>query len=469
MTPHLSSSDTVARYRASSLWLDQLPSPVVARSPLSGDFTCDAVIVGGGYTGLWAAYYLKLAQPDLRVAVLEAEMVGFGPSGRNGGWATAGIAGSAKVYQRRHGSDAVVRATRETCRAVDEIGDVVVRERIDCGYVKAGMLSVATSTPQADRVRQNVLAARAAGMTDDDIQLLSPEQVANLAEVSGVLNASFSPQAARVDPARLARGLADACQRLGVRIFERTRAHSIEPKAVRCDHGTVRAEIVLRATEAYTTRLGGSRRDYLPLYSLMIATEPLGADAWAAHHWKDGLLIGDRHHLFFYAQRTADGRIAIGGRGAPYRLGRPLDESNERNEDVCRRLEAALRASFPVAAEAKVTHHWGGPLAVPRDWSMTVRFDRTTGVGTAGGYVGHGVGASNIAGRTLADLALGRGTELVSLPWVDHSSRRWEPEPLRYFASSAIMRTLAAADRYEDRHGRRARYTMPLRPFLPPS
>lgn len=469
MARELTGDDVEPRYRARSLWLDQLREPLSPRASLPGDVGCDVAIVGAGFTGLWSAYYLKRAQPDLRVVVLEAEIAGYGPSGRNGGWASGGIAGSPSVYERRCGRDAVLRATRETFRTVDEIGEVATREQIDCGYIKAGMLSIATTAPQEERLREGLSGSRAAGMTDEDIALLGPDEVTTFAEVGRVRAGSFSPHAARVDPARLVRGLARACERLGVQIFERTRALWAGPGEVRCEHGTVRAGIVLRATESYTTQLDGRRRDYLPLYSLMIATEPLGEDAWAQHHWTDGLLIGDRHHLFFYAQRTADGRIAIGGRGAPYRLGRSIDERNERDAEVRRRLETTLRSSFPVAAEAQVTHHWGGPLAVPRDWSMSVNFDRASGFGFAGGYVGHGVVPSNISGRTLADLALGRDTDLVSLPWVGHRSRRWEPEPLRYLASSAIVRALGAADRYEDRHGRRAMHTLALRPFLPPN
>jgi glycine/D-amino acid oxidase-like deaminating enzyme len=456
------------RYRARSLWLDQLSEPLIPRASLPGDIDCDAAIVGAGFTGLWSAYYLKRAQPDLRVVVLEAEIAGYGPSGRNGGWASSGVAGSPRVYERRSGHDGVVRGTRETMRTVDEIGEVAEREQIDCGYVKAGMLTIATSAPQEQRLRESVSGLRAAGMTDEDVRVLTPDQVVELAEITQLRAASFSRQAARIDPARLVRGLAKACERLGVQIFERTRALSVAPGAVRCEPGTVRAEIVLRTTESYTMQLAGGGRDYLPLYSLMIATEPLGEEAWAEHRWTGGLLIGDRHHLFFYAQRTADDRIAIGGRGAPYRLGRPVDERNERDAAVRRRLETALRSNFPVAAQARVTHHWGGPLAVPRDWSMSVNFDRSSGFGFAGGYVGHGVVPSNVSGRTLADLALGRETDLVSLPWVGHRSRPWEPEPLRYLASSAIVRMLGAADSYEDRHDRRAMHTLPLRPFLPP-
>jgi glycine/D-amino acid oxidase-like deaminating enzyme len=458
-----------ARYRARSLWLDQLGEPLIPRASLPGDLDCDAAIVGAGFTGLWSAYYLKRAQPDLRVVVLEAEVAGYGPSGRNGGWAAGGIAGSPRVYAGRGGHDGVARGTRETLRAVDEIGEVAAREQIDCGYVKAGMLNIATTAPQEQRLREGVRGSHAAGMTDEDVVLLAPEDVGELAELEMVRAASFSPHAARVNPARLVRGLARACERLGVQIFERTPALSVGPGAVRCEQGTVRTEIVLRATESYTTQVAGSGREYLPLYSLMIATEPLGEDAWARHHWTEGLLIGDRRHLFFYAQRTADGRIAIGGRGAPYRLGRAIDERNERHAGVRRRLATALRSNFPVAAEARVTHHWGGPLAVPRDWSMSVNFDPSSGFGSAGGYVGHGVVPSNISGRTLADLALGRESDLVSLPWVGHRSRRWEPEPLRYLASSAIVRLLGAADTYEDSHDRRAMHTLPVRRFLPPT
>jgi glycine/D-amino acid oxidase-like deaminating enzyme len=457
-----------ARYRARSLWLDSVPEPLTPRPSLPGDLDCDVAIVGAGFTGLWSAYYLKSHQPDLRVAVLEAEVAGYGPSGRNGGWASSGISASPRAYERKSDRDAVIRATRETFSSVDEIGAVAEREGIDCGYLKAGMLTVATTAPQVERLNDSVRSSRAVGMSDDDLWLLDQTGTAELADVNRVRLASFTPHAARVDPARLVRGLAHACERLGVHIFERTRALDAGPGTVRCEHGTVRAEIVLRATEAYTSTLHGSSRNYLPLYSLMIATEPLPDEAWEQHRWRDGLLIGDRHHLFFYAQRTTDGRIAIGGRGAPYRLGRPIDERNERNDAVRTRLETALRWNFPIAADARVTHHWGGPLAVPRDWSMSISFDRSTGFGFAGGYVGHGVVASNISGRTLADLALGRDSELVSLPWVGHRSRKWEPEPLRYLASTAIVRTLGSADRAEDRSGKRALRTVFTSPFMPP-
>ena len=457
------------RYRARSLWLEKVPGSLRPRQPLPGDVACDVAVVGAGFTGLWTAYYLKLLQPDARVVVVEREVAGFGPSGRNGGWVSSGIAGSWDVYAARAGRDAVVRAERATHQAVDEIGAVITHESIDCGFMRSGMLAVATSEPQAARLRADLGAARVHGVGAEDLRQLQPSDVDDLVHLPDCRMALFSPHGARIDPARLARGLADACERLGVTVYERTDALSIGPRQVRCRAGIVTADHVIEATESYTTQLAGERFRYLPLYSLMIATEPLPRSVWEQLGWRDGLLIRDRHHLFFYAQRTADGRIAIGGRGAPYRLSEPLGEASERDARVRARLEETVRRQFPAAAGAAITHHWGGPLAVPRDWSMAVDYDPVTGLGRAGGYSGHGVVAANISGRTLADLVLSRDTDLVRMPWVGHRARPWEPEPLRYLASKAIVAVLASADRHEDRSGRAARRTRLLTPVMPPS
>ncbi len=456
------------RYRACSLWLDGVSGSLAPRALLAGDTSCDVAVVGAGFTGLWTAYYLKRRQPDLRVVVLEREIAGFGPSGRNGGWVSAGIAGSWRVYGERKGSDAVLRAERETYRTVDEIGEVARREAIDCGFVKGGTLTIAMTEPQRARLERDLGDARGRGIEEDDVRRLTPDELGSLARIDGCLAATYSPHCARIDPARLVRGLAAACERAGVVIYERTEALELAPGRVRCRQGTVQADHVLRATESYTTQLPGQRLRFLPLYSLMVATEPLGSSAWDELGWPEGLTVRDRRHLFFYAQRTPDGRIAIGGRGASYSLRRPLSERSERNERVRDRLAATVRRHFPAAADATLTHHWGGPLAVPRDWCMSVIYDRARGTGWAGGYSGHGVVASNISGRTLADLVLGRDSDLVGLPWVGHRSRRWEPEPLRFLASRAIVDVLGSADRYEDRSGRRARRTALVAPFAQP-
>jgi glycine/D-amino acid oxidase-like deaminating enzyme len=456
------------RYRARSLWLDGVPGPLAPRPSLPGDVDCDVAIVGAGFTGLWTAYHLARAAPDMRIVVIEREIAGFGPSGRNGGWVSGGLIGSAGTYERSHGRDGVVRAIRETHAAVDHVAEAVAREGIDCGFRKSGSLFTATSEPQRERLLAGHRELRALGIGEEDVRLLDGAESNAIVRVEGCLQASFTPHAARVDPARLARGLAEACERLGVTIHERTAATAVGRGRVQTAQGTVRADVVLQATEAYSVELPGQRLRYLPLYSLMIATEPLPAAVWDELGWTDGVLVSDSRYLFFYAQRTADGRIALGGRGAPYQLRKPIDEGNERNAEVRSRLERAIRRHFPAAARAAVTHHWGGPLGVPRDWSMSIHFNRATGFGWAGGYAGHGVVAANISGRTLADLVLGKDTDLVSLPWVGHRSRRWEPEPLRFVASRAIVRVLGSADRAEDATGRRARRTRLLAPVLPP-
>jgi glycine/D-amino acid oxidase-like deaminating enzyme len=455
-----------ARYRARSLWLAGVPGSLQPRASLGGDATCDVVIVGAGFTGLWTAYYLKRRQPDLRVVVVEREIAGFGPAGRNGGWASAFIAGSPAVYARRGGAEGLLRAERETFAAVAEIGRVAAAEEIDCGFVHSGSLTVAFSEPQLARLRRSVEAKQARGLGADDIRLLGPGELEERLRARGALGASFTPHCARIDPARLARGLAVACERLGVTIHERTPALAVEPRHVRCPGGSIRAEMVVRATEAYTTELEGEKRRFLPLYSLMVATEPLSAAAFGELGWEGRETVADQRHLFFYAQRTADDRIAIGGRGAPYRLGAPIRESYEQRGTVRGRLVETLRRHFPAAAGAAITHHWGGPLAVPRDWSTSVVCDRAAGFAWAGGYAGHGVVAANVSGRTLTDLVLGEDSELTRMPWVGHDPGRWEPEPLRFLASRAIVSVLGSADRHEDRTGRRALRTLLVQPFV---
>lgn len=455
---------------ARSLWLEGVAQHLTPRQQLPGDHTCDIAIVGAGFGGLWTAYYLKQADPSLRVTVVEAEVAGFGAAGRNGGFVSSGIAGSGTRYARNGGWDNVLRAERETQRAVDEIGRVVSQEGIDCGYKKSGAMRVATSPPQVQRLHDLVVAKHRFGLGSEDIRMICAEERADLIRgAHGVLAASFNPHSARVDPAKLARGLASACERLGVKLYERSPAERLSPHVVHCTTGRISAEVVIRATESYTIQERTERRSFLPLYSLMIATEPLSEQTWDALGWSDGLGIQDGRHLYYYAQRTVDGRIALGGRGAPYRLTDPISVDNEQDPGVYAKLCQTLREAFPAAAQARITHHWGGSLAVPRDWCMRTSFDRGTGLGFVGAFGGHGVTAANISGRTMRDLVLGHITDLTTLPWVGHRTRDWEPEPIRFVAARLIARALKSSDAYEERTGRAAKRARLVAPFLPPS
>ncbi len=305
------------------------------------------------------------------------------------------------------------------------------------------------------------------GYGEADVRFVTAAEIETDVRIAGVLGGTYTPHCARVDPALLARGLAEACESRGVTIYERSPATRIEPRRVTCPGGSLSAGVVVRATEAFTTRLPNERRTYLPLASHMLATEPLPAGAWDEIGWESCAPIADQRYQFAYAQRTPDGRIALGGRGLTYRLGGTIREADENQPAIHAKLEQALRRLFPAAASARVTHRWGCFFAAPRDWSMSVDFDRRTGLARAGGYSGHGVVASSLAGRTLADLIAGVETELVGLPWVGHASRRWEPEPLRFIAARGIAAIAAGTDAVEDRTGRPARRIRLVRRWLP--
>ena len=428
-------------------------TPASTRAPLSGDTDADVAIVGAGYTGLWTAYYLKKAQPDLRIVILEQRFAGFGASGRNGGWLTNSVTGGREQYVASHGRDAAIAQQLALNATVDEVIAVAALEGIDADIVKGGEFEVARSAAQLARLRATAASEREWPATD--VEELDATATAERIRIAGAVGGLWHPHCARIHPAKLATGLADAVQRLGVSIHEGTRVTRIEPGRAVTEHGLVRATRVIRATEGFTADLQGEHRTWLPMNSSMIATEPLPEAVWDEIGWNGHETLGDFAHVYMYAQRTADNRIAFGGRGVPYRYGSRVDTDGSTQDQTVRSLAALLRDFFPAAAidggQVPIAHAWAGVLGVPRDWSATVGHDSRTGLGWAGGYVGTGVTATNLAGRTLADLILGRDTDLVRLPWVDHRARRWEVEPLRYLAVNAIYTAYHAADHAESR------------------
>jgi glycine/D-amino acid oxidase-like deaminating enzyme len=414
----------------------------------------DVAIVGGGLTGLWTAYYLAEADPSLRIAVLEAEIAGFGASGRNGGWCSALYPVSPSTLAAENGPEAAgaqYRAMRDT---VYEVAKVTEAEGIDADLALGGTVVVARSEAQLARARAEAADAREYGI---DLDLLDAAGARQRLDATSVLGGTYTPHCAAVQPAKLVRGLAEAVERRGVRVYEQTPARAIAPHAVRTDRGTVRAQVVVRATEGYTPALQRARRDLAPVYSLIIATAPLPERTWDEIGLRHRETFSDYRHLIIYGQRSADGRMVFGGRGAPYHLGSRVRPSYDRVPRVFAALRRTLVELFPVLRDAPITHRWGGPLGIARDWHASVRFDPATGLAGAGGYVGDGVSTTNLAGRTLADLVTGRPSELTRLPWVGHRSPRWEPEPLRWLGANAALRAMTWADASERRHGRPSR------------
>jgi glycine/D-amino acid oxidase-like deaminating enzyme len=434
---------------AVSFWLGTA-GDLTPRPPLPGDLDVDVAIVGAGYTGLWTAYYLAAADPALRIAVIEAEIAGFGASGRNGGWCSALFPQSIAGLTRRHGRDQAVALHQALVATVDEVGRVAAAEQIDCDYAKGGTVVLARTQVQLERARVTV-------QEELDLTLLSAEQARERCGATDVLGGTYTPNCAAIHPAKLVRGLAHAVERRGVKIYERSRVSRLAPGVVETPHGTVRAAIVVRATEGYTPRLPGLRRTLVPVYSLMVATEPLPAEFWSVAGLAHRETFSDYRHLIVYGQRTADDRLAFGGRGAPYHFGSTVDPAHDLEPRVFAELGRVLAELFPALDPVPIAHRWGGPLGVPRDWHASVGLDRERGLAWAGGYVGDGVGTSNLAGRTLADLITGAETDLTRLPWVGHKSRRWEPEPLRWLGANASLRLMTAADDEESRTGRQSR------------
>lgn len=425
------------------------------RASLPGDLDVDVAIVGAGYTGLWTAYYLIRADPTLRVAVLEKHFAGYGASGRNGGWCSALLPTSLSVLARRHGLLATVAFQAAMDDTVDEVGRVCAREGIDCDYHKGGTVVVARTPVQLARAASEVSSSAAFG---SDLFLLSASEASARLGATSVLGGTFTPHCAAIHPGKLVRGLAALVASRGVTIYESTPVVAVRPGAAVTPFGTVRAGVVVRATEGYTPSLAGLRRAVAPIYSLMVATPPLPAAVWDEIGLRDRETFSDFRHLIIYGQRTADGRLAFGGRGAPYHFGSAVRPSFDRSPAVFAALRETLGALFPVLGRsAEIDFSWGGPLGATRDWTASVGLDRPTGLAWAGGYVGDGVATSNLAGRTLADLILGVSSPLVSLPWVDHRSPRWEPEPLRWLGINVSLRAMTAADEAETRSGHPSR------------
>ncbi len=450
-------ADQPKRSIAVSLWHDDAGVDWTPAEPLAGDLDVDVAIVGGGYTGLWTAYYLAKTDPSLRVAVLEKNFVGFGASGRNGGWCSAIFPATMRKVAASSSGPEAVRMQQAMFDTVDEIGNVVAAEGIDCDFRAGGYVSVARNEAQWARSRTEVDGWRAWGFGEEHMRLLSAQEASQRMAASHAWGGTFTPHCAAVQPAKLVRGLAEVVRALGVKIFEDTEVLEIGDRRVSTDRGSVRAEVVVRATEGYTAQMKGAHREIVPMYSLMVATAPLPDEVWEEIGLRERETFSDKRHLRIYGQRTSDGRIAFGGRGAPYHFGSRVKPAYDHDRRVHESLRQILVDFFPVLRGVEFTHAWGGNLGIPRDWYPSVSYDRRSGLAYAGGYVGDGVATANLAGRTLAAEILDLETDIRSLPWLSRTSPRWEPEPLRWIGVNAGTVAFNVADRTEARSGKPSR------------
>jgi len=438
-----------SQYQKLSFWHETCGESLEPRPGFQGADKFDVAIMGAGFTGLWTAIYLKRAQPDLRIAVLEKEIAGFGASGRNGGWCSALFPWSAEQLAKHYGFEAAVATRRAMVATIAEIAGMIRELDIDCDFRREGTYTFVRGSAQLPRAKSELAAANRFG--EDDLREVAAE---NGPQAAASTMTVWDANCASLHPAKLVRGLARAAEALGVRLFEQTEVLSYSPGSVTTSRGLVSSHFIIDALEGYRSTLRQSKRASIPIYSLMIATEPIQSATLNAIGLPAGATFADYRHLLIYGQRTADDRIAFGGRGAPYHFGSRVKASYDRVPKIFDHLERELQSLFPQLAGVQITHRWGGALAIPRDWLAGVLLDKKSGLGRAGGYVGDGVGTSNLAARTMRDLILGVDSELTRLPWVNHQSPKWEPEPLRFVGARGGVIAAAIADSIEARTGK---------------
>lgn len=437
-----------------SLWRSEKQSR--AHPHIANGSQHDVLIIGAGFTGLWTALHLRRLQPSLGVTVVDAVQPGFGASGRNGGWCTATMPMSLGTLAQLHGARAARDMQTAMIATVDDIGAFIRDEHIECGWTKSGTLTVARNPAQLSRLTATRDEFSEHGF-GDAVRLLSRAESDERIRVRGALGAAHFEHCATVQPFALLEGLVEAAVRDGVQICGQSlvvgwsdggTGHRVE-LATPDGPATVTAGWIVRATEGFTPLLDGHRRRVAPLYSYMVATEPLPESVWNEIGWNARETFTDGRTLVVYAQRTVDGRIAFGGRGAPYNFGSRISADFDNHPSIHRKVTAALGDLFPAAAEASITHRWGGALGVHRDWHSSVNVDAGRRIASAGGYAGDGVALAHLSAKCLASAILDKRDHLTALPILGHVSPDWEPEPLRWAGINAMLRVAMLADRME--------------------
>jgi glycine/D-amino acid oxidase-like deaminating enzyme len=439
----------------SSLWSTQVTPFNFA--PVTSEHIFDVVIVGSGYSGLWTAHHLLNENSSLKIGVLDARQPGFGASGRNGGWCSALSPMSLQYVARQSSAASATQLQVSLISAVDDIGNFVNTINIDCGWHKGGTLSFATNEPQLHRLNETITSFRDFGFDESFMRLLSPSESSAAVNTPNPLGAAYSPHCAALQPAQLVEGLVNNLLSRGVSFFGNTQVIDIQSHKVTAltpeRKISITTDWTIRATEGFTARMSRSRRDTAPLYSYMIATEPLSQAQWAEIGWKNRETVSDARNLVVYAQRTADNRIAFGGRGAPYKFASRIDSRFDTNTAIHGLIEQSMRTMFPTIGDSEVTHRWGGALGVHRDWFTSAVIDQDEKVASLGGYVGDGVALSYVAAQEVAR-AITTSKRIVPLPIRNHVSPKWEIEPFRWIGINSLLRLTARADRHEARTGR---------------
>jgi len=413
-------------------WTTGEPGP--ARLPVRGRLEVDVAIVGGGFTGLWAAIALLDTDPSLRVAVLEAERVGWGASGRNGGFCEASLTHGLSNGLLHYGDEIDILES-EGRRNLAELVAFVAAEGIDAELEPTGQLLVATQPHEVDELRAYAEVSVAHG---NDVRFLDRTAVAGLQPSPRWLGGARASgqQCVMVNPAKLAWGLGTAAERRGARVYERSRVTGLRRRAggvtVRVDGGgVVEADQVLVATSASSAWLKRLTPLFVPIYDYVLMTEPLTPEQRASIGWADRYGMSDSGNQFHYFRLSADNRILWGGYDAIYHPGNRVEPSHDQRPETFAVLERNFAATFPQLDGIRFTHRWGGAIDTTTRFSVTFGDVMGGRVHYALGYTGLGVGATRWAAGILRDKVLRPQSELLRLRFVRSSPLPIPPEPLR--------------------------------------
>lgn len=409
---------------------------------LSENYTTNITIIGGGLSGLWLAYYLKQAAPSLTITIFEQKQVGYAASGRNGGWLSSEVPIEKANLLKKEGMteaeiDALYTAMKE---AVTEVKNICVQEHIECDLIQGGILTIATNSAQSARLSQF--------SQDTTSYMISESDAKKRINIPSIVAAHYNEIGARIHPLKLLLSLKKILLDRGVKMYENHTVCSIKKNSLTVSSNNkvniATSDHIITCTEASSSMFLNSTR-VIPVNSSIIVTEVISSERWEKIGWAGRELLADDAHLFFYAQRTFDDRILIGGRGSPYQFGAKDSGDGHLDKNVAKQLLKRLHELFPFE-KFSIEYAWKGSIGITRDWCATVSYNPTEQIGHIYGFVGSGVTTTNLAARTMVDKILGKHTHLTSLPWNDHLSPKWEPDPLRWCAIHGMYTLLKYAD-----------------------
>jgi glycine/D-amino acid oxidase-like deaminating enzyme len=417
---------------------------------LRADIEVDVAIIGGGFTGLSSAYHLKKAEPNLRIALLESQVIGFGASGRNGGFNMTLFGLTLDITALRFSKEKAKAAHHYMERAVDYLQTLVTDLKIDCDYEHTGFLRVATSEKYKKRILKEMDLAHELGL--EGIEWLDKDRTREQIRSPLYVGAWWEPRCGILNPAKLSWGWADILGSLGVEIYENSPVAEIARDngkiRLRTPIGSVKADKVVMATNAWSHFFKELKRKQVPVWTHIVLTEPITTEQFKEIGWQNRQGIEDARNLVHYYRLTADNRLVMGGRDVTFSYGK--DMNKDLNADTFAGLKDDVRELFPVLRDIRFTHEWGGPVSVPLDMAPAIGFAGDKNVVYSLGTVGHGVSMTHLNGRTVADLILERQTDLIDVFFVNRRTIPWPPEPLRNLTIKAILGYMHWEDRRYD-------------------